>query len=124
MQESAQEKIALPDALYDLQKWDHLSRSECVEIALQVEQCVAPAFQFEGVETYMAGTQRHQIARFTWQSKAEPEPCSFMLIPGSIATLGYNRAYQPKPSAELMYEWWKPNADEDEVQVRKRGLLS
>lgn len=114
MHEPAQEKVAWPDSLYDLQKWDHLSCPECAEIALLVEQRVAPAFRFVGIETCMAGTQHHQMARFTWQSKAEPESCSFMLIPGSVATLGYDRAYRPKPRAELMYEWWKPNADEDE----------
>ncbi len=118
MQEPVQEKTTLPDALYDLQMWDHLSLSECTEIALLVERHVAPAFQFVGIETCMAGTQRHQMARFTWQSRAEPEPCSFMLIPGSVATLGYDRASQPKPRAELMYEWWKPNADEDEDEAQ------
>jgi hypothetical protein len=117
MQEPAQEKAALPDALYDLQMWDRLPLSECAEIALLVERHVPPAFQFVEIETCMAGTQRHQMARFTWQSPAEPEPCSFMLIPGSVATLGYDRSYKPKPSAELMYEWWKPNSDEDDAQV-------
>ncbi len=117
MQKPAQEKTALPDALYDLQMWDHLSLSECAEIALLVELHVAPAFQFIGIETCMTGTQRHQMARFTWQSPSESEPCSFMLIPGSVATLGYDRAYQPEPRAELMYEWWKPNSDEDDAQV-------
>src|SRR5258708_9566522 len=117
MQEPAQEKTALPDALYDLQKWDRLSLSECTEIALLVEQHVAPAFQFAEIDTYMAGPQLHQMARFTWQSPTEPEPCSFMLIPGTVATLGYDRAFQPKPRAELMYEWWNPDADKDEAQV-------
>ncbi|MDQ2906168.1 MAG: formylglycine-generating enzyme family protein [Chloroflexota bacterium] len=117
MQEPAQEKAALPDALYDLQVWDQLSLSECVEIALLVERHVPPAFQFVGIETCMAGTQRHQIARFTWQSPAEPEPWPFMLIPGSVATLGYDRSYRPKPSPELMYEWWKPYPDDDDVQA-------
>lgn len=38
MQEPAQGKTALPDALYDLEKWNHLSSSECAEIALLVER--------------------------------------------------------------------------------------
>src|SRR5258708_39415554 len=97
MQKPAQEKTALPDALYDLQMWDHLSLSECTEIALLVERHVAPAFQFVGIETCMAGTQRHQMARFTWQSRAEPQPCSFMLIPSSGAALGIAQASQPTP---------------------------
>lgn len=117
MQEPVQEKAVLPDALYNLRVWDQLSLAECTEIAFLVERRLPLAFQFEQIETYIAGTQRHQIAQFTWRSRAEPEPCSFMLIPGSVAPLGYDRSYKPKPRAELMYEWWKSNVDEDEAQV-------
>lgn len=119
MQEPAQEKMELPDALYDLQKWDRLSLSECTKIARLVERHVAPAFRFAEIDTYMAGTQRHWMARFTWQSRAEPEPCSFMLIPGGVTTLGYDRSSQPKPRAELMYEWWNPDANKCDAEIQR-----
>ncbi|MDQ2902201.1 MAG: SUMF1/EgtB/PvdO family nonheme iron enzyme [Chloroflexota bacterium] len=105
MEAYAQNKPMLPAPLYDLQVWDQLSPSECAAIAQVVARRLPPAFHFVRIETYAAGTQRHQIALFTWQAPAEREPCYFVLIPGSTATLGYDRAHKPRPSAEHMYEW-------------------
>src|SRR5260370_21651594 len=123
MEEHAQKQPILPASLYDLQVWDQLSLSECAEIAYLVERHLPPAFRFVRVETYTAGTQRHQIALFTWQSPAEQEPCFFALIPGSTATLGYDRAQKPRPSAESLYEWQKAHFYEEMSVVTIDGEL-
>jgi formylglycine-generating enzyme required for sulfatase activity len=56
----------LLEALFDLKKWDQLSREECVEIAFQVERLLPPSFRFTNLETFSSPADQHHIAYFEW----------------------------------------------------------
>lgn len=113
----------LPEALFDLHLWDQLSPHTCEEIARLVEARLPPSFRFVRVETYAAGIQQHHIALFEWQPFPEHLPCSFVLIPGDTAILGYDRTQRLVPTEELVQEWQESHFYEEMNMVTIDGAL-
>lgn len=104
-QENDHLHASLPEALFDLHLWDQLSPHACEEIARIVEKHLPASFRFLHVETFAAGTQQHHMALFEWMPSTNHPPCSFALIPGGAATLGYDRTQRLVPRKDLVQEW-------------------
>lgn len=67
-----------------LSRWDQLAPSAQEEAAYAVASRLPEPFRFDGLETHELGQQRHRVAFFTWNE------ARFALIPGGLATLGYD----------------------------------
>lgn len=95
----------LPEVLFDLHRWDELSLRDCEDIAHTVEKKMPSSFRFVGVKSFAAGTRRHHIALFSLKGARNYLNSIFALLPGSIATLGYDRTHRPVPDEEFVREW-------------------
>lgn len=95
----------LPEALFDLPKWDQLSIQECERLACNVSTRLPASFRFARIATYDIGTQRRHVAHFNWQPSAEQAPVLFSLIPGATATLGFDRAHPFAVDKWLVLDW-------------------
>lgn len=94
-----------PDALLNLARWDQLSLQECEYLARYIEEYLPPSFRFAHMATYEVGTQRRHIAHFDWHPSGEQAPVLFSLIPGTTATLGFDRAHPFPVDEGLVLDW-------------------
>lgn len=110
-------------ALKDFHLWNQLALNECEELARSVAILLPRSLQFERVETFQIGAQRHHIASFAWENSSEEATGRFALIPGGTVTLGYDRTHLSVPSEELVCEWQEHNLYHHGDAVTIDGVL-
>lgn len=92
--------------LLELEQWDRFSLADCEEIARDLDQELPAPFRFHKVEACTLGQQKHHVAFFEWIGPPRGHDHAFFaLIPGSKATLGYDRAHPFVPDAWQQKNW-------------------
>ena len=97
--------INMPDALRDLALWDQQTPQQGAQLAQFVESHLPAAWRFSHLAFYEVGTQKRQVALFHWQPDPEQASVLFSLIPGAVATLGFDRAHPVPVPKELVLDW-------------------
>lgn len=95
-------------AQIDLNHWDQLTSEECEELALTVARELPPMFHFDRLETHTLGNQQHRVAFYTWTPSGvdyDKQVRLFALIPGGLATLGYDRTHPFTPAPNQQQSW-------------------
>jgi hypothetical protein len=91
-----------------LDQWDRFSRAECEKVARDLEGELPASFRFHKVETCTLGDQKHHVAFFEWAGSPHAYyHAFFVLIPGSEATLGYDRDHPFIPTQQQKKSWEK-----------------
>jgi hypothetical protein len=97
--------------------WSALSDAERVERARRLSRELPTGFTFRGVRPFEMGGRHNAVAEF------EALGASFVLIPGSEVTLGYDADREWEPTAEEA-ESWGDTAAEYGIDLPIRGWVA
>ncbi len=95
--------------LFYLEPWEALSDAERIAAARRLVASLPEGFSFNRVAVQSLGDQVHPVAFFDWEpvgwEHSEWYRGTFALVPGNLATLGYDRNHPFVPTESQLESW-------------------